>query len=116
VANEVDTGYSLIDPKALRAELSKMHRQAPPEMELRPIEKWMIKELGVERLPMKGGSAITYYHKALTNIGDGQGHFSIHKIHARNPEYIYKRNFKNYLYKSLMEIISILEAEGNTSA
>ncbi len=83
-------------------------------MELRPIEKWMEQNLGVTRLPLKGGSQVTYYHDALTMVGSGLGHFSVHIIHgkARDHRHIRRRDFRHFLHKRLMEIIAILEDQG----
>ena len=81
-------------------------------MELGPIEKWMQRNLGVERLPMKGGSGVIYRHEALTCLGDGLGHFSVHVMHNKNREFVTKFDYKKYIHANLMLIISIIESKG----
>ena len=78
---------------------------------LRPIEKWMEKELNVKRIitgkgkgKKKGkGSIVTYYHPLYRGYSS-KGHFTIHILH-KSREQITKINFAAFLYRPLKLII-----------
>ncbi|NMC42380.1 MAG: hypothetical protein GYA46_00530 [candidate division Zixibacteria bacterium] len=70
----------------------------------------MIRELGVERLA-KDGIIIVYRHPAIAEIHGGDDSFVVHVIHGKRREMIYRKNFLEYLYKRLREIIDQTEVE-----
>lgn len=95
----------------LLEQLEKFKQDRRNEYPLRPIEKWMIERLGVNRLRNTGGSAVRYEHPALAEL-KGDGIFTIHLARGGKHEMIYRRNFKNFLYRPLLHIISYLRKEG----
>ena len=97
----------MYDFQKLRAELQKFNQLKGNELDFRPIEKWMTKELGVERLPNKPGSHVSFRHRALEEQND-LGNF---QIGLKKNKKLYKQNFKDYLYKVLLHIIEFLEKE-----
>jgi len=113
-----DKGIGLADFEKLRKKLESFKNVNVPELELAPIEKWMIKELGVERIKTgkgtkKGkGSRISYRHDALRQTGR-DGIFGIDIIHGRRKgrEMVKRTDFRGFLYRRLLEIIAILEQE-----
>jgi len=48
----------LEDFAKLKKELEDIKKSAAPEMDLGPLEKWMKKKLGVERLADRGGVTV----------------------------------------------------------
>ena len=70
----------------------------------------MKKELNVKRLPDKGGSHIYFYHPAIEEY-NGTGNFQVALAHGKKKDIIYRDNFREYLYKSLIKIIDCLEME-----
>ena len=72
----------------------------------------MLKRLGVERLPNKGGSMLRFQHDALESIkGDGQ--FVVHRISKKKRDLIYRNNFRNFLYPTLKAIVNFMRKEGH---
>lgn len=96
--------------KKLKAHLEKLKRMSSNELEFRPIEKWMKKELNVERLPDKGSSHIYFRHPAIEKFNE-LGHFQVALAKGKKKEIIYRNNFLEYLYKFLKTIIDYLEQE-----
>lgn len=111
----VDKGSRLSKIEELKAELEKFKRIQKSEIELGPIERWMTKELGVERLSSKKskGSIIKYRHLAFKTPENPEGHFVIHKMHKKR-EMIRRSNFHEFLAKRLETILAYLETEVNS--
>ena len=96
--------------KKLRAHLEKLKRTSSNELEFRPIEKWMRKELNVERLPNKGGSHIYFQHPAIEELNT-LGHFQVALAKGKKKDIIYRDNFREYLYDIVKKIIDYIEQE-----
>jgi hypothetical protein len=94
----------------LRSRLEEFRNDQRPEYPLRPIQRWMVEELGVARLRNTGGVAARFEHPAIEEI-KGDGIFAIHLAHGRNREFIYRKEFLNYLYRPLLHIICFMERE-----
>ena len=105
--NLVDIGNNLNKFEKLRSDLEKIKRDAQKEMKFKPLEKWMIKELGVRKLPNKRGSHVFYEHDALKPI-NRTGHF---QVALKNNRILYRDNFLEFTYKRLKEIIDGMELE-----
>lgn len=103
----------MVSCNKLLEELEEFKRHTANELELRPLEKWMIKRLGVRRLDETGGSAVRYEQEALKEF-KGDGVFTIHiaKGGKQRPEIIYRKNFLVILYPRLKEIIDYMRKEG----
>jgi len=99
--------------KRLRKELDEFHRSKKPELELAPIEKWMVRNLGVKKIGMKGVK-VSYFHSALTATGR-DGVFTIHVVHGRRRVKVNKHDFCNFLYKRLLEIIDVMDKENSNA-
>jgi len=100
----------LADFDKLRQELEQFKKKNANELEFHPIEKWMVRKLGVERLPPKSGSHVYYKHRILEQ-SNPPGHFQVSLKKGSKKEVIYRKNFLEYLYKSLKLIIDLLEQE-----
>lgn len=98
----------MADTKALRDKLEEFKRIKASEYDFRPIEKWMINELGVQPLPLKGGSHVFYEHRLLKKYAPFDGHF---QVALKKGKTIYRRNFLEYTYKTLKKIIDCMELE-----
>ena len=98
-----------MDYGKLRAQLEEFKRNRANEFKFAPIEKWMTKELGVERLPGKGGSHAYFKHPVLEQL-NALGHF---QIGLKKGKKIYRMNFLRYLYPVLKRIIDELEKEAD---
>lgn len=96
--------------KKLRAHLEKLRRTSSNELEFRPIEKWMKKELNVVREPNKGGSHILFSHPAIKEYNE-LGHFQVALAKGKKKDIIYRDNFREYLHRFLKTIIDYLEQE-----
>lgn len=96
--------------KKLRVHLEELKRMSSNELEFRPIEKWMKKELYVERLPNKGSSHIYFCHPAIKEYNE-LGHFQVALAKGKKKDIIYRDNFREYLYRFLKTIIDYLEQE-----
>ena len=94
-----------------RAKLEEIKQLRKGEIPLGPIEKWMIQELEVERLPSKKtkGSIIKYRHKAFENPDNVEGNFVIHKLHKKR-EMIRLQNL-HYLVQRIETILNYMEQE-----
>jgi hypothetical protein len=106
----------LTDFVKLRKELELFKADQRAEYGLGPIERWMIKGLGVTRIQTgKGrkkrgtGSTITYSHPVLKLLRISE-YFVVHKMHKKR-EYIRRINFVKFLYPTLKTIIDLLEQE-----
>lgn len=97
----------------LRSELKQFRDLARkrPEIELRPLEKWMIRELGVSRVTKKKGSHAVYNHPALRKSDSDPGNFQIALAHGKKVDLIHRKNFLDYVHKFLELIIKIMESE-----
>jgi hypothetical protein len=105
-----DEGNKLSKFEELHQELEAFKKNKQDEFLLLPIEKWMVKRLGVARRPNKSGSMRRYYH-ALLEEKTGEGEFGIHVIHGKRagrPK-ILRKNFLNFIYPVLKKIVKILE-------
>ena len=100
----------MADFDKLRQELEQFKKINANELEFRPIEKWMVGKLGVERLPSKGGSHVYFKHQILEQW-NRTGHFQVSLKKGSKKAIIYRKNFLEYLYKSLKLIIDLLEQE-----
>jgi len=96
----------------LRQELDEFKKNEKSIFDFDPIEKWMIKSLGVEKLKQKSGSARKYQHEALGGYYEN-GRFGVHLRHKGKAQ-IHKMNFKNILYITLKQIIDSMELEENS--
>ena len=94
----------------LEKKLEKFYNHQKKEFDLSEVEKWMIKELGVERKGKKGIKVI-YFHKALTIGFNDKGHFTVHIIHGKGKEQIRRFDFRKYMNKPLKIIIEFIRAE-----
>lgn len=94
----------------LRKELESFRNAKQKEMKLRPIENWMTENLGVSRLKSTGGSKIAFMQPILQQLGR-DGIFCIHLIHGKRREMIRKFDFREFLYRPLIQIIELLEME-----
>jgi len=109
----------LADIDELYNKLAAFKADGRAEVEFGPIEKFMIEELGVNKIetgkaPGKKrgqGSKLFYYHPALKEWGQ-PGQFTVHRVHKKRLM-IYKRNFDNHLYLVLKKIIIALAKETN---
>ena len=79
------------------------------ELDLAPIEKWMVRKLGVKREPARGGSAVRYSHPILKKLGR-DGVFTVHKKHKKK-EKITRFDYKTYLRPRICEIIELMGKE-----
>ena len=108
----VDKGQNLYDFQKLRAKLQEFNKQKGNEFKFRPIEKWMTEELGVERLPNKGGSHIVFRHEVLERVKlIPGGTFRVALKKGSKKPMIYRSNFLEYLYPQLSMILGLLEEE-----
>lgn len=98
------------DVELLRRDLEKFRRIKSGELDFAPIEKWMLKKLGVEKLPLKGGSHVYYRHPAIEDENE-YGHFQVSLAHGRAKKIIYRKVFLEYLYPRLVTIINYVEKE-----
>ncbi len=101
----------MVTCEELERELEKLKAKRSSEFDLKPIEKWMFKDLGVKRLKSKGGSAVVYEHPAFKEVKE-DGNFVVHLKHGGKREKITRQNFVRYLYKRLKEIIEFMRKEG----
>lgn len=78
------------------------------EIFLNDIRK-LHKYLGVEELPLKGGSVIRFRHELLVgNKNHLDGIFTIHIIHKGGDQQLLRMvDFKSYLYDPLKQIIEL---------
>lgn len=98
------------DFKKLRECLEQFKTQKANEFKFRPIEKFMLKELGVERMPNKGGSHISFRHGVLEKeVGIEGGLFRVALKHGSKKPILYRTVFLEYLYPELNRIIDLLE-------
>lgn len=82
-------------------ELERMCSANANEFELSIIIK-IAEHLGCVYLGGKGGSAVRFSHPAIKTF---KNIFSVHLIHGRKVELVYKVNFKQYIYPHLKVII-----------
>jgi len=99
----------LTDFQKLREELEKIKKNPANEFKFKPIEKWMKEELGVVRIKKGTGSHVTFYHRVF-EPRNGTGHFT---IALKKNKILYKRNFLEYTYKDLKDLINLIEEEAN---
>lgn len=93
--------------EVLRAELEDFRKLTANELPFRKIEKWMIKELEVERLKNVPGSHRIYRHRLLEPYTEN-GHFQA--VPRKNDRIIHRMNFHRQLYPRLNQILDELEA------
>ena len=96
------------DLKQAKEHLDKLKASGANEIKWGPLKKWMIKELGVEELPKKGGSHVLYWHPLLEKYEGPPGHF---QVALKKNKVLYRKNFLDSTYKVLMKIIALLELE-----
>ncbi len=94
----------------LNSDLEKFKNNESSEYDLKPIQKWMEKELGVKRLKNPRGSKVRFEHAAFLEWNDDSC-FMTHVLH-KGKEQIRRANFRNYLYKDLKTIIEYMRKEG----
>lgn len=106
--------------EGLSDQLEKFKRIQQSEYDFSPIEKWMIKHLGVTKIETgkgkgkkKGRGPIrTYNHRLLQNAND-TGNFNVHVIHKKKLM-IRRINFRTYVYPVLKNIIHYMETEAQS--
>ena len=109
----------MADIDELQNKLAAFKADGRAEVEFGPIERFMIEELGVNKIktgkaPGKKrgqGSKLFYYHPALKKWGQ-PGQFTVHRTNKKRLM-IYKRNLVKHLYPVLEKIIIALAKETN---
>ncbi len=93
--------------------LEGLYATKKPELELSPIEKWMVRELNVTIKDTKGGSAVPYAHPILKEAGKPEI-FTVHMMHGKHKKkrMITRLAFRKYLYPNLLEIVVLLAKKG----
>lgn len=97
--------------------LNELKSEKSNELKFSSIKKFMIKQLGVEQLPNKGGSFLVFRHELLKKYGYNEiGNFTVHLKHGTigKKEIIFKKNYLNHLHNVLWLIIELMQ-KGNES-
>jgi len=98
----------LVDTNQLKSEFDKFYNSGKKELELKPIERLMVTELGVQLIATKKGhgSERKYFHPILKQMGQS-GHFTVHTIHGkhRDKPMIRRLDYRKFLYPHIEAII-----------
>lgn len=82
-------------------ELDSLYRSALTELELNEIIK-IAEFLDCEYLGHTKGSAVRFKHTCISSFGN---FFTVHLIHGKKVDLIRIRDFKQYIYPNLKQIV-----------
>lgn len=103
------------DIEKLRKELEEFRNIQTPEIDVKKLERWMKKELDVERQPDKSGVSLIYQQPILKKFREADI-FTVHRVHpaSKSKPKITRIDFRRYLYPTLNKIIDCLETEAQS--